>query len=70
MVEKYLDVQRAIGEEEEFEAWRLGVGIGVGLGVPIFMAVAFGIGWTVGKRRARSAAAVNQKNDIPLTGSV
>lgn len=46
--------QGELARQGQDKKWRLGVGIGVGLGVPILMIAAGLVGWSVGKKRART----------------
>lgn len=57
----FLDEQRRLARNDEYNTWKLGVGIGVGLGVPIFMAAAFAGGFLFGKGRGRRSVTTTDK---------
>lgn len=48
----FLAAQKATGENEMYDKWKLGVGVGVGVGVPLLLVASAFLGWTVGKKMA------------------
>ncbi|GAW11491.1 hypothetical protein ANO14919_008370 [Xylariales sp. No.14919] len=50
LIKNYIDTQREIGYNKEYNKWKLGVGLGVGLGVPFLIAITASTTWLVCKR--------------------